>query len=147
MKQFCFIIILLLFTTCSNNIGRNETAGLTSILRLDRYEYPVGDTIKGEFIVKNISNFTVNLDFPNQHQSVYILFDKNGNVVQSMPHIALPAISHLTLHPGESVTYGVWMPLFYGYTWETPLPPGTYLLRAELAEYKYPCSKVFITIR
>lgn len=119
IKFFSVFIILILFSLfgCDLITGNSEdelTTQKTVIannvefsLSIGKNIYSFTDSLRIEFIVKNIDSVTKKFNFNNMQQLGFKLTDESGNVNLSYPWIVSPALSRLTLEPKKLKEYSI----------------------------------------
>ncbi len=98
-----FILLSFLLTNC-DLFEQDQDALLSLELELEKYTFPEADTLKGTFMVTNLSPNSVTYNFTSSCQ--YGLKIKSGNVTsRQYTGLCLDVLTALTLKSGESKLY------------------------------------------
>ena len=102
-KLIFLSLILLSFLLTNCDLLEQDQDALLS-LELEKYTFPEADTLKGTFMVTNLSPNSVTYNFTSSCQ--YQLKIKNGNVTsRQYTGLCLDVLTALTLKSGESKLY------------------------------------------
>ncbi len=119
MKIFSVFIILILsfLYGCDLITGNSEGELITQktviannvefSLSIEKNIYSFTDSLRIEFIVKNIDSVTKIFNFNNIQQLGFDLTDNSGNINLGYPWIVAPALSRLTLEPNKLKEYSI----------------------------------------
>ena len=104
----------------------------------------LSDSLRGTFGLRNMGLTDRIFDFGNLQQLQYELVDDAGKTVLYQPVIVLPALSRLTLQPGQSKSYEVVQP--FKDVNGNLIPAGSYTFLASLRNEKSPCLSLSIIV-
>ena len=110
--------------------------GILYIIRTEKQIYDLGESVKVDFIIKNISFKRINIGLSTITSDFKISIKRGNELVFLWPQYVYWAVSYLSLEVGESKQYS--------YTWDSTnnifdsenyghcVPPGVYTITMEL---------------
>lgn len=103
-KWMVLLLVIIIFTGCSNNDNTKIDDGLAFTLKIERDTVMLGDTVKMSFIITNLTNTTITLIFPTTAQAIFEIWN-NLECVYCIPSVAGQAITQIIFFPQETKTY------------------------------------------